>query len=352
MQRAVLLVTALAASLTVPSTSPAGADASGRVAGADRYATAAAVSAATFPAGVPAAFLVTGGSYPDALTAGPAAARAGGPVLLTGRDTLPAVTAAELDRLRPGRIVVVGGTGAVSESVRSALERHTDGAVTRVSGADRYATAAAVSAAAFEQATTVYVASGERFPDALAGGPAAFRDGAPLLLVTAGGVPSTTAAEIRRLGATRAVILGGTGSVGPGAESQLRALVSDVVRVAGDDRFATSAAVALRTFAPGVATAYLATGAGFADALAAGAAAAVQGAPVLLVRGNCIPPSVNHALAHLRPSRTVLLGGTAVLGTGVERLGLCPYSGATLRTPAVATRPGPVWDQPAPDPHL
>ena len=148
MQRAVLLVTALAASLTVPSTSPAGADASGRVAGADRYATAAAVSAATFPAGVPAAFVVTGGSYPDALTAGPAAARAGGPVLLTGRDTLPAVTAAELDRLRPGRIVVVGGTGAVSESVRSALERHTDGAVTRVSGADRYATADTAAAVA------------------------------------------------------------------------------------------------------------------------------------------------------------------------------------------------------------
>src|SRR5690349_5166352 len=40
-----------------------------RVFGADRYATAAAVSTATFPAGAPVAYLATGADYPDALTA-------------------------------------------------------------------------------------------------------------------------------------------------------------------------------------------------------------------------------------------------------------------------------------------
>jgi hypothetical protein len=93
----------------------------GRVAGADRYATAAAISAATFAPDRPLVYVATGATFPDALAAAPAAAAAGGPVLLVSPTAIPSAVAAELTRLRPGRIVVVGGPGAVSESVRVAL---------------------------------------------------------------------------------------------------------------------------------------------------------------------------------------------------------------------------------------
>src|SRR5207244_3788041 len=82
-------------------------------AGDDRYATAAAVSEASFAAGVPVAYVATGSGFADALAAGPVAAADGGPILLVDRDTIPAATGAELDRLRPQRIVVLGGTAVV-----------------------------------------------------------------------------------------------------------------------------------------------------------------------------------------------------------------------------------------------
>ena len=74
-----------------------------RVSGADRYATAAALSAATFGANVPVAYVATGANFPDALAAGPAAAHAGGPVLLVATNEIPASTAKELAAPQAGR---------------------------------------------------------------------------------------------------------------------------------------------------------------------------------------------------------------------------------------------------------
>ena len=83
---------------------------------------------------------------------------------------LPSSTITELQRLKPERIVVVGGTGVVSAAVLTALHAYA-GAVERVSGADRYATAAALSKKAFPTGAPVaYVASGEDFPDGIAAG--------------------------------------------------------------------------------------------------------------------------------------------------------------------------------------
>jgi len=117
-----------------------------RVAGSDRYATSAAVSDATFQPGVPVAYVASGEEFADALAVGPVAGRAGAPILTVPADTVPVSVAEELDRLQPGRIVVVGGTSAVSNAVEQELGTFTEGGVTRIAGADRYATAAAVSA--------------------------------------------------------------------------------------------------------------------------------------------------------------------------------------------------------------
>ncbi|MDP3984934.1 MAG: cell wall-binding repeat-containing protein, partial [Acidimicrobiia bacterium] len=70
-----------------------------RLAGSNRYATAAAISAATFNPGVPTIYIATGLNFPDALAGGAAAGYVGGPVLLVGTNDVPAVTAAEIARL-------------------------------------------------------------------------------------------------------------------------------------------------------------------------------------------------------------------------------------------------------------
>ena len=96
-----------------------------RLAGENRYETAAAISADTFDPGVPLAYVATGANFPDALAGTPAAGSLGGPVLLVEPTSLPAATAEELARLHPARIVILGGNSVVSGSVKAALEEYT-----------------------------------------------------------------------------------------------------------------------------------------------------------------------------------------------------------------------------------
>ncbi|MCU1343918.1 MAG: hypothetical protein JWL70_184 [Acidimicrobiia bacterium] len=185
-----------------------------RVAGGDRYATAAAISAQAFSPGIGVAYVVTGLNFPDALAGASAAAKEHGAVLLVAGDSIPKATSDELRRLAPQAIVVLGGTSAVSASVVQALQAFTTGSVTRVSGASRYDTAVAVSRrSSANGAGTVYLATGANFPDALAGGPVAGAAGSPLLLVPGRCLPGAVRTEIDRLGANRLVLLGGEGAV-------------------------------------------------------------------------------------------------------------------------------------------
>jgi LAS superfamily LD-carboxypeptidase LdcB/putative cell wall-binding protein len=290
-----------------------------RLAGTDRYATAAAVSAAHFAPGVPAAFVATGANFPDALAGGPAAARNGAPILLVTADGIPHSTAAELARLRPGRIVVLGGTGVVSDAVMAALDAYdAGGGVTRLAGLDRYETAAAVSAATFAPGAPIaVVAFGGSFPDALVGGVAAARLGGPVLLTRTNELPAATDAELRRLAPARIVVVGGAGVVSDAALAALAGYAAGgATRLGGVDRYATAVAVSAGLF-PGAASLFVATGRNFADALVAVPPAAIGGGALLIVPGGSAPPAVRAEAARLRPGRLVLLGGPAVVNDRV-----------------------------------
>jgi putative cell wall-binding protein len=191
-----------------------------RISGADRFAASAATSAFAFNESVPVAYVASGENYPDALVGGAVAGRAGGPVLLTKKDELPQVIADELARLKPAKIVVLGGTAAVSEATKAKLNAIAP--TTRVSGADRYASAANASKSTFaEQTRVVYVASGENFPDALSSGAAAAANRGPVLLVKKDGIPAEIAAELRRLDPRKIVLVGGPAAVSDSVFNQL-----------------------------------------------------------------------------------------------------------------------------------
>jgi putative cell wall-binding protein len=87
-----------------------------RLAGADRYATAVAVSKAFF-SGPRSVYLATGANFPDALSAVPAAGRLGTPLLLVQRDRIPGVVRSELARLQPPRCYIAGGAGVITDGV-------------------------------------------------------------------------------------------------------------------------------------------------------------------------------------------------------------------------------------------
>jgi putative cell wall-binding protein len=183
-----------------------------RVSGADRYETAAAISAAFFPSAV-SVLVASGANFPDALAGGPAAARLDAPLLLVRPNEVPQATRDELQRLGPVQIFVLGGTGAVSETVLAELGALASQGAWRLGGPDRYATAARIVDAVFPSSTSVMLASGLNFPDALAGGSAAARLGGALLLVQRGVLPDATRSALARLRPTRVPVLGGAATV-------------------------------------------------------------------------------------------------------------------------------------------
>ena len=295
-----------------------------RLAGNDRFATSAAISAATFAAGTPVVYIANGLGFPDALSGAAAAATNGGPVLLVLPTTIPAPIQAELTRLNPGRIVVLGGTGVVSDTVMTALTAYTSGGVTRLAGSDRFATSAAISAATFAPGLdVVYIANGLDFPDALSGAAAAGANGGPVLLVLPTAIPAPIRTELTRLNPARIVVLGGTGVVSDAVKSALSTSTSGTVtRLAGNDRFATSAAISAATFAPDAPVVYIANGLDFPDALSGAAAAGTNGSPVLLVTPYGMTIEFVNELKRLNPRSIAFLGGegavSALLVEGVN----------------------------------
>ena len=92
-----------------------------RWSGSDRFATSAAISKAAFPNGADAVFISSGRVFPDALSAAPIAGMKKAPLLLLDTNSIPAVIDAELRRLNPNSITVVGGRATVTDEVFGVL---------------------------------------------------------------------------------------------------------------------------------------------------------------------------------------------------------------------------------------
>lgn len=267
---------------------------SGRVSGADRFATAVALSERAFPDGAAEVVVASGVGFADALAAGPVAARLDAPLLLAHAGGVPDVTLAEVRRLAPEQVTLVGGPRVLSEDVAETLRRVAP--VSRIAGDDRFATAALL---AVPETHTAYVATGTNWPDALAAGPAAAVEDASILLVTRDTIPDATREGLARVAPERIIVAGGPAVVSDAVIDALASLTgAEVTRVAGPDRFATAAALADHAFAQASAV-VVATGHAPADALAAVPIAARSDAPLLLAGGSALPARTIDVLARL-----------------------------------------------------
>ncbi|MFC5791919.1 DUF1524 domain-containing protein [Agromyces tardus] len=296
-----------------------------RLAGADRYATAVAVSA-RFNPGVPVVYVAAGTNYPDALSASALAGAKSSPLLLVQPTAIPSVVLNEIKRLAPQKIVIAGGVGAVSAGVAAALSAIAP--VERAAGADRYETSRILAqTAGLPSSGIAYVATGRAFPDALSASGAAGTINAPVLLVDglATSANASTVGTLNNLGTSTVRIAGGTGVVTTSYENSLKSKYPTVQRYAGADRYATGVAVNQSVFSS-ASTVYLAVGTGFADALAGGALAGATSSPLFIVTGTCIPPVVKNQITALNPSTVVLLGGTGSLSNAVASLTECATS--------------------------
>jgi poly-gamma-glutamate synthesis protein (capsule biosynthesis protein) len=195
-----------------------------RLAGRDRYATAARIAEAAIAAAEEGGtapdtvIVVRGDAFADALAGGAPAFAEGWPILLTQTAALAPAAAEVLDQLRPRRALVLGGEAAVGPRVVADLEARGI-AVTRLAGSTRTATATALAdhlAASGWPVGTALLARADDFADALAAAPLAGRERAPILLAQAPQLLGPDAARWlagRCPGVDRLVAVGGGGAL-------------------------------------------------------------------------------------------------------------------------------------------
>jgi putative cell wall-binding protein len=298
------------------------------------YATAAAISANTFPADCYCtAYIAYGGNFPDALAGAAAAGSVPGPVLFVATTgAINTSTAAELTRLQPSQIVVLGSELVISLSVYNAL--HAYGPVYRDAGNDRFGTATTVSWGTFGTNCdcTVYIAYAMNFPDALAAAAAAGTVPGPVLLIaTTGTLNASTTAELNRLKPSKIVALGSTVVISATVLNALKAYAptGQTFRYYGTSRYDTAASISSHTFSSDCGcVAYISAGTDFHGALSGAAAAGWINGPLLLVgTTGAIPPSTAAELTRLKPVRIVVLGGTDKVSVAVFNA-LAPYAPA------------------------
>jgi putative cell wall-binding protein len=295
-----------------------------RFAGENRYDTAMRISQASFSAGsADSIVLATGENFADALAAAPLAGSYGAPVLLTRRDTLPAGLVDEIDRLRgtnTGRILIVGGTSAVSQAVEDVLMLRGH-IIDRIAGDNRYDTAAriAVRVRDHEQSlghvprTEVFVVNGKNYPDALSITPYAARMRMPIFLVQPGYLPPQTATGMTDCGATKAFVMGGDTAVSAAVAGQLP--VTTRQRIAGDDRFETcklAADYAISRSWSDASMVMLATGRKYPDALGGGTTLGLHVNGVLLLTEPESLPAIDSDFIW---SHRTEIGGMRVFGS-------------------------------------
>ncbi|WP_417235200.1 cell wall-binding repeat-containing protein [Arthrobacter sp.] len=287
-----------------------------RIYGATRFDTPVKISRKTFPSGASTVVVASGENFPDALAGSPLATLKNAPLLLTRKNSLPTSVAAELKRLRPKNILVLGGPIAISNSTVSKLKAY--GTVTRIAGNNLYDTSSKI-ANNWKSAPTVFMATGERFEDAMSLAAVAAGRKAPMLLTRKAYVPTTTLNQLKRLKPTRVYLTGGPLTISANTVKQVQRAVPNarVIRYEGRTLYDTSAMVAKAFWSGGSQRQFIATGSDFPDGLTGAVMAGYNGAPLLLARKTCLPSSVSSALTSMEGWTNVLLGGPLALDSTV-----------------------------------
>ncbi len=189
----------------------------------------------------------------------------------------------------------------------------------RISGRNRISTAIEVSKKYYEKANTVIIARSDEYPDSLTASPLAKKLNAPILLTSKNELEEPVKAELKRLKATNIIIVGGVNSISTKVEKSLRQYDKDIERIAGRSRYETSAAIAERLLKLSKKqTAIIASGENFADALTAGAYAAKQEYPILLVQKTTVDTQITKVL-NKYINKTIIAGGVNSVSEKVKK---------------------------------
>jgi len=348
MKRAVWLVGGLLSTLILVLAVAHPVHAAERIYGLNKFQTAVQVAYKISPGTVNSVVLANGNSFADVLAGVPLARQKHAPLLYV--DNTPDASGDALGYIdkhlaRSGSVYILGGSGVVPDSFVSTLVgMGFDGRnIHRLAGSDRYGTAVAIAKEMQHSGTEFFLLSGENFPDALSASVAAALlgsvapeeaeqlsrttgffhaaelGGVPVLLMpSSGSVPDVVVDYLNSISLPALLpqqffnVVGGEAVVSNSVIDDLRSRVYRFggvrARLAGADRYATSAAVNRLGFESYYANIgvgymiprlYVATGEDYADALCGAVLAALNHAPLVLA-GDPLPAATEELLRHYR----------------------------------------------------
>ncbi|MFQ5574282.1 MAG: S8 family serine peptidase, partial [Terriglobia bacterium] len=246
---------------------------------------------------------------------------------LAPADVEQRLTEAATDLGDPGRDDYYGhGRVELAEALSGTTER--------LYGQTSAGTAAAISQAGWATSNLVILARDDYFSDALTAASLAYTyahdpslaSPVPILLTAPTSLSSEALSEMKRLGATTAIVVGGPGAVADTVLEELRANGIAPDRIWQNSSYGTAADVARRMAGNSAAwgsfdrpdTAVLATGENFPDSIAVASPAAANNMPVLLTKPNSLTPETLTALQELGISNVIIVGGPAAVTAAVE----------------------------------
>ncbi|AOM81680.1 cell wall-binding repeat-containing protein [Salisediminibacterium beveridgei] len=298
--------------------SPAFAEESNRIAGDNRFETAVEVSKTGWEDGADHVVLTTGMAFPDALAATPLASELDAPILLTGPTTLHAAAEAEIERLDPDHVTIIGGELAVSEDIQTVIE-DMDIEVDRIGGDNRFHTAHLIALELLEVSENdperAVLATGMDFPDALAVAPYAAEKGYPILLTLPDRLHPETIAALDAVENEATYVIGGDVAISKNAENEVKGTTE---RIAGDNRYETAGKLIDRLMGDWGKDVYVATGQEFPDSLAGSVLAAKEEVPVFLTLPDRVNETVLNSMNQFGVKDFTLLGGEVALNSDVE----------------------------------
>ena len=191
-----------------------------------------------------------------------------------------------------------------------------NGSWSRLAGSTALNTMQAITKAGFAKSNVVIIATNSGYWDALAASSLAGANRAPVLLTKPNALSAQTASEIRRMGATKAYICGGTGAVSATTEKQIRAALSgskSITRLAGKNALDTAVKIGNQVGSARSDTCIIATSNGYWDALSMAPYSYYAKAPIYLCSKGVLNSDTLAAIRAGGYKRAIIAGGTAAV---------------------------------------
>ncbi len=288
-----------------------------RIFGRDRYETSALISQNGWET-ASTVVICNGENFPDALCAAPLAKKYNAPILLTNKSGLSESTKKELARLNPDKIIIIGGSGVITDTVVSEIKTIVPKAsdITRLGGNTRYDTSKIIADKVGKSSSIVLVSS-KAPADALSISYIAANKGMPILLTDN---KDSILDYSKNNSVEKAYIIGGESVI----SKDIDGIFKNNERIYGKDRYDSNQKI-LEKFKDDVnfSNVYLASAEyngvdQFADALSVSALAAKNCNPIILVNGSINKDSVSIIKSKVDKNSTVIaLGGTQLVAENI-----------------------------------